>query len=109
MKEATEKVRSERTPILVEAVTYRFRGHSMADPEEYRTKEEVEEWRRRDPIASFRRRLAEESVISEEDADELDREAVAAVDESVRFADDSPFPELVSLYDDLYVLGEQVR
>src|SRR3954451_6851161 len=107
--EALRKAREDRQPQLLEAVTYRFRGHSMADPEEYRTKEEVEEWRRRDPIASFRRRLAEESVISEEDADELDREAVAGVDESVRFADDSPFPELDSLYDDLYVLGEQVR
>jgi hypothetical protein len=81
----------------------------MADPEEYRTKEEVEEWRRRDPIASFRRRLADEGVIAEEEADELDREAIAAVDESVRFADESPFPDLDSLYDDLYVLGEQVR
>jgi pyruvate dehydrogenase E1 component alpha subunit len=107
--EALRKAREERQPQLLEAVTYRFRGHSMADPEEYRTKEEVEEWRRRDPIASFRRRLADEGVISDEDADELDREAVATVDEAVRFADDSPFPDLDSLYDDLYVVGEQVR
>jgi pyruvate dehydrogenase E1 component alpha subunit len=107
--EALRRAREERQPQLLEAVTYRFRGHSMADPEEYRTKEEVEEWRRRDPIASFRRRLADEGVVSEEEAEELDREAVAAVDESVQFADNSPFPELDSLYDDLYVLGEQVR
>src|SRR4051812_49222581 len=107
--EALRRAREDRQPQLLEAVTYRFRGHSMADPEEYRTKEEVEEWRRRDPIASFRRRLADEGVISEEDAEKLDREAIEAVDESVRFADDSPFPELDSLYDDLYVLGEQVR
>ena len=107
--EALRKAREERQPQLLEAVTYRFRGHSMADPEEYRTKEEVEEWRRRDPIASFRRRLAEEDVISEADADKLDAEAIEAVDESVRFADDSPFPDLDSLYDDLYVFGEQVR
>ena len=57
--EALRRAREERQPQLLEAVTYRFRGHSMADPEEYRTKEEVEEWRRRDPIASFRRRLAD--------------------------------------------------
>src|SRR6185312_2170299 len=106
--EAVKCAREERKPQLVEAVTYRFRGHSMADPEEYRTKEEVEEWRLRDPIASFRRRLAAEGVISEEEAGRLDSEAIEAVDESVRFADDSPFPELDSLYDDLYVLGEQV-
>src|SRR3982751_6651421 len=60
MQEAIEKVRSERTPILVEAVTYRFRGHSMADPEEYRSKDQVEEWRKRDPINVFKGRMADE-------------------------------------------------
>src|SRR5437764_3702420 len=89
--EALRCAREERRPQLIEAITYRYRGHSMADPEEYRTKEEVEEWRRRDPIAAFRRRLAEESVISEEEADELDTQAVQTVDEAVAFADDSPF------------------
>jgi pyruvate dehydrogenase E1 component alpha subunit len=107
--DALQKTREERKPLLLEAVTYRFRGHSMADPEEYRTKEEVEEWRRRDPIASFRKRLADEKVISEEDAEAIDRDAVHTVDEAVQFADQSPFPDLDSLYDDLYVLGEQVR
>jgi pyruvate dehydrogenase E1 component alpha subunit len=107
--EALRRAREERQPQLLEAVTYRFRGHSMADPEEYRTKEEVEEWRRRDPIASFRSRLASEGVVPEEEAEELDREAIAAVDESVQFADNSPFPDLDSLYDDLYVFGDQIR
>src|SRR5215217_2633333 len=51
--EALRKVREEREPVLVEAITYRFRGHSMADPEEYRTKEQVEEWRKKDPIQVF--------------------------------------------------------
>ena len=55
LKEAIEQVRTERTPLLVEALTYRFRGHSMADPEQYRTKEQVEEWRERDPIPGLRR------------------------------------------------------
>src|SRR3954464_1589104 len=50
MRGATRRAREDRQPILVEAITYRFRGHSMADPEEYRTKEQVEEWRKRDPI-----------------------------------------------------------
>jgi len=107
--EALRRAREERRPQLLESVTYRFRGHSMADPEEYRTKEDVEEWRRRDPIASFRSRLASEGVISEDEAEELDKEAIAAVDESVQFADNSPFPDLDSLYDDLYVLGDQIR
>src|SRR6187455_3391450 len=70
MSEAIEKVRSDRTPILVEAVTYRFRGHSMADPEEYRSKEQVEEWRKRDPLETFAARLADESMLSEDDVKE---------------------------------------
>ena len=104
-----ESARSEREPQLVEAVTYRFRGHSMADPEQYRSKEQVEEWRRRDPIASFGRRLADEDVLSEDEQRGLDEEAVGIVDEAVRFADDSPLPDLDSLYDDLYVYGDQLQ
>jgi pyruvate dehydrogenase E1 component alpha subunit len=105
VSEAIEKARGDRQPQLVEAVTYRYRGHSMADPEEYRTKEEVEEWRRRDPIAAFAGRLAHEDVLGEEDVERIDKEAIETVDEAVRFADSSPFPELDSLYDDIYDLG----
>src|SRR3954469_4593278 len=57
MREAIRRAREDRQPILVEAITYRFRGHSMADPEEYRTKEQVAEWRKRDPINAFADRL----------------------------------------------------
>jgi pyruvate dehydrogenase E1 component beta subunit len=92
----------------VEAVTYRFRGHSMADPEEYRTKDEVEEWRERDPIQAFARRLQDEDVISKEQFEELDQKAIETVDEAVRFADESPFPDLDSLYDDVYVVDSDV-
>ncbi len=106
--EALEKARSERAPQLVEAVTYRYRGHSMADPEEYRTKDEVEEWRTRDPIATFSKRVTEEGELSEDDLKRLDDEAMKTVDEAVEFADTSAFPELNSLYDDIYVMGEQV-
>ncbi|MEA2322254.1 MAG: pyruvate dehydrogenase component alpha subunit [Solirubrobacteraceae bacterium] len=107
--EALRCAREERRPVLVEAITYRFRGHSMADPEEYRTKEQVAEWRERDPIATFGRRLVDEGALGEEDVEELDRQAVAWVDEAVAFADASPHPEPESLYDDIYVLGGQVR
>jgi pyruvate dehydrogenase E1 component alpha subunit len=108
-REALRVAREDRRPILVEAVTYRFRGHSMADPEEYRTKEQVEEWRRRDPIETFGARLVQEGVLSEDERARLDEEAVATVDEAVRFADASPHPSPESLYDDIYVLGGQVR
>jgi 2-oxoglutarate dehydrogenase complex dehydrogenase (E1) component-like enzyme len=107
--EAMRKAREDRAPQLVEAVTYRFRGHSMADPEEYRSKEEVEEWRRRDPIETFRARLADEGVLSEDEYKELDERAVKVVDESVEFADQSPFPDLDTLYEDIYVYGDQVQ
>ena len=107
--EAVRCAREERKPQLVESVTYRFRGHSMADPEEYRTKEEVEEWRKRDPIETFGKRLMDEGVVSEGDLEKLDEAAMGKIDEAVAFAEKSPFPELASLYDDIYVYGEQVK
>jgi TPP-dependent pyruvate/acetoin dehydrogenase alpha subunit len=107
--EALRRAREDRRPVLVEAITYRFRGHSMADPEEYRTKEQVAEWRKRDPIETFGRRLVDEEILDEDEREELDQAAIATVDEAVRFADDSPHPEPESLYDDVYVLGGQVR
>jgi pyruvate dehydrogenase E1 component alpha subunit len=81
----------------------------MADPEEYRTKEQVLEWRKRDPIESFANRLREEGVIQEGFFEELDHRVSERVDRAVAFADDSPFPTPESLYDDVYVLGDQVR
>jgi pyruvate dehydrogenase E1 component alpha subunit len=98
--------REERRPTLVEAFTYRFRGHSAADPEVYREKEEVEEWRKKDPIASFTERLASENALSEQDIEEITEQADRIVTEAVEFADASPEPPLESLYENLYVLGE---
>jgi len=105
---ALEKARGERAPQLVEAVTYRYRGHSMADPEEYRSKDEVQEWRARDPIATFSKRVTGEGELSEDDVKKMDDEAMKAIDAAVEFAESSPFPDLASLYDDIYVMGDQV-
>ncbi len=107
--EAVKRAREERRPILIEAETYRFRGHSMADPEEYRTKEQVEEWRKKDPIEAFAKRLEDEGILSEGDRERMDEEVVKQIDDAVRFADDSEFPPPESLYDDIYVLGGQVK
>ena len=96
VSEALRRAREQRKPQLVEALTYRYRGHSMADPEEYRSEEEVEEWQKRDPIATFADRL--DGV----DVDELDKEVIAVIDAAVEFAEESPFPQLESLYDHLY-------
>ena len=104
-REALRIAREERRPVLVEAMTYRFRGHSMADPEEYRTKEQVAEWRKRDPITQF----AEQIGLGEDDAKRLDDAAIKRVDEAVVFADAAKFPPPESLYDHIYVLGDQVK
>jgi pyruvate dehydrogenase E1 component alpha subunit len=107
--EAVRRVREDRRPVLVEAVTYRFRGHSMADPEQYRTKEEVAHWRERDPLPSFAALLVREGVIDEDERERIDERAVARVDAAVEFAEASPFPTPESLYDDVYVLDPEVR
>jgi len=102
-------VREDHQPVLVEAITYRFRGHSMADPEQYRTKEEVAQWRARDPIPAFGELLQAEGVIEQDDLARIDSEAVERVDAAVAFADASPFPAAETLYDDVYVLDDAVR
>jgi pyruvate dehydrogenase E1 component subunit alpha len=109
IERALRAAREERMPMLVEAITYRYRGHSMADPERYRTREQVEQWRARDPIALFKTRLLEAGLLDEQRYEAIDAEAMETVDEAVRFADASPFPAPESLYDDVYVLGDQVR
>jgi pyruvate dehydrogenase E1 component alpha subunit len=107
--EAVARVRAERRPLLVEAITYRFRGHSMADPEQYRTKEEVAEWRARDPIPAFAHRLEAEGILSGDKREAIDAEATARVDAAVAFAEASPLPAPESLYDDVYVLDRVAR
>jgi pyruvate dehydrogenase E1 component alpha subunit len=102
--QAIARVREERRPLLVEAVTYRFRGHSMADPEQYRSKEEVAQWRERDPIPAFGDLLVAQGVIDEPARAQIDAQALARVDAAVQFAEASPFPPAASLYDDVYVL-----
>jgi len=96
--------REERKPRLIEAFTYRFRGHSAADPEVYREKEEVEEWRTKDPIETFAGRCVEAGALGQEEVDRIHEDADEAVVEAVEFADGSPEPPLDSLYDNLYVV-----
>ncbi len=107
--EAIQIAREQRQPVLVEAVTYRFRGHSMADPEEYRTKEQVDEWRKRDAIAVFGDQLVAAGMLDAAARERMDRETIERVDRAVAFADASPHPSPNALYDDIYVLGDQVR
>jgi pyruvate dehydrogenase E1 component alpha subunit len=81
----------------------------MADPEEYRTREQVDQWRARDPLVTFGARLEAEGVLTADEREAIDREAIEKVDAAVLFAENSPFPPPEALYDDVYVLGEQVQ
>ncbi len=96
--------RDEGRPTLVEASTYRYRGHSAADPEIYRDKEEVEEWLEKDPIETFIQACGD--TLSEKDIEAIRTEADETVKAAVEFADNSPEPPLETLYDELYVVGE---
>jgi len=100
--------REERQPTLIEAFTYRYRGHSAADPEVYREKAEVEEWQQKDPIETYGERLVSEKVLTREQVEEMRADAERIVLEAVEFADSSSEPQLDSLYDHLYVYGDQV-
>jgi pyruvate dehydrogenase E1 component alpha subunit len=100
--EGIRLAREERKPTLLEAFTYRFRGHSAADPEVYREREEVEEWREKDPIESFARRCVEAGVLGEREIREVRDKAETTVLEAVEFAEASPEPALDTLYENLY-------
>ena len=86
-KKAVEHVRAGKGPYLLELRTYRFRAHSMFDPELYREKSEVEEWKARDPIWTFVGHLKELNLIDQERLNELERDVLLEVDEAVRFAE----------------------
>lgn len=100
--EAMEHVRSGKGPILVEAVTYRWFGHSTSDPGKYRTKEEVEEWKKKDPILKFRNYLIEQKIADAATLDKISAESKSAVEESVKYgmAGEQPSPE--SAFEDIF-------
>lgn len=102
MREAIERTRAGEGPCLLELMTYRFRGHSTADPELYRSKEEVAEWRARDPIVQFREWCVAEGYATDEEFAAIDAEVEQVVDEAAKFADESPEPDPDTLYDYVY-------
>jgi pyruvate dehydrogenase E1 component alpha subunit len=104
--EGIRLAREERRPTLIEAFTYRFRGHSAADPEVYREREEVEKWQGKDPIEGFARRCIEAGVLGERELGEVREKAEAAVLAAVEFAEASPEPALDTLYEGLYAVTD---
>jgi pyruvate dehydrogenase E1 component alpha subunit len=90
-------------PCMLEAVSYRYRGHSVADPARYRSKEEVQSWRDQDPIERFYRQLRDAGVMSDEERQEIEQRVDQQVQEAVEFAENSPEPDPAGLLEFLYV------
>ncbi|MGX7687633.1 pyruvate dehydrogenase (acetyl-transferring) E1 component subunit alpha [Flectobacillus sp. BAB-3569] len=100
---AAERARAGEGPTFLEFKTYRYRGHSMSDPQKYRTKEEVEAYKMRDPIEQVRQAILENDFATEEDLAAIDAKIKARVEESVKFAEESPWPDASEAYKDVYV------
>ena len=100
--EAVERARKGQGPTFIEAITYRFRGHSMADPMVYRKKTEEEEWRTKGPILRMRRHMEELGLLDESDMKALEAEVDEIVEDSVDFADKSPVLPYDAISDDVY-------
>jgi pyruvate dehydrogenase E1 component alpha subunit len=100
--DAAQRVRSGEGPMFLEAICYRFRGHSMSDPEFYRHKDEVEHWRRLDPIKRLREQMLSEGVLTEDDFARMEESAGELAEAAARFADESPEPSIETLHDFVY-------
>lgn len=101
--EMIEAIREGDGPMFLEVMTYRFRGHSMGDPERYRKAEEVHKWQENDPIGIYRKYILENNIATEEELNAQDDEGIKVVEEAVQFAENSPEPDAEELYKDIYV------
>ncbi len=102
--QAVARARAGEGPSLLECRTYRFYGHTVFDnPLSYRTKEEEDRWRARDPLKLFREAVLPLGEITLEELDQIDAEAAQLMEDAIKFADESPLPDPVEIYDDVYV------
>jgi pyruvate dehydrogenase E1 component alpha subunit len=106
MDEAAQRARAGEGPTFLEMRTYRFKGHSMSDPQKYRTKEEVESYKAKDPIEIVKQAIEKNGYADEKWFEEITAKIKAQVDEAVQFAEDSPWPEASELYTDVYVQSD---
>lgn len=97
-QEAVARARAGEGPTLIEALTYRFRGHSLADPDELRTKDEKEFWFSRDPIKKLANYLIEKNLATEAELKDIERKVQDVIDDAVKFAESSPEPDPSELY-----------
>ncbi|MGW8225218.1 MAG: pyruvate dehydrogenase (acetyl-transferring) E1 component subunit alpha [Anaerolineales bacterium] len=101
-EEHLEYIRAGNGPFFLEAVTYRFRGHSMGDPERYREKDEIEKWKEEDPIGIYRKYLVGEKITTIAGLDAIDEQVEQEVQEAVEFAESSPEPAAEALFEHIY-------
>lgn len=99
---AVKRAREGDGPTLLEMKTYRYKGHSISDPQKYRTKEEVEEYKSKDPIIMIRQTILDNKFASEEELDAIDKSVQDKVEASVKFAEESPWPDASELTEDVY-------
>jgi pyruvate dehydrogenase E1 component alpha subunit len=100
---AVKRAREKGGPTLLEIKTYRYKGHSMSDPQKYRTKEEMEEYKLQDPIETTLVKLKEEYKLSDKDIEVINERVKAQVEESVNFAEESPWPDDSEVFKDVYI------
>jgi pyruvate dehydrogenase E1 component alpha subunit len=103
IEEATKRARNDGGPTLLDIRTYRYKGHSMSDPQKYRSKEEVSEWIDQDPILHVLNIIKENKWLSDKEIEDISAWVKKEVDESVKFAEESPYPDPEELYEDVYV------
>ncbi len=103
MHEVINYVRSGNGPAIVEVESYRWFGHSTADAGVYRTKEEVDSWKAKDPVKRYRAYLIENEIATEEELAAIEAQVIKEVEEGVKFAEESPFPDMSVAFEDVFV------
>lgn len=103
MDEAVQRARAGEGPTFLEIRTYRYKGHSMSDPAKYRTKEELEEYKGRDPLITVKKAILENKYADEEWLKGVEADVKKVVEDSVKFAEESPYPDPKEIYEDVYV------
>lgn len=103
---AADRARAGEGPTFLEFRTYRYRGHSMSDPQKYRSKEEVEQYKQRDPIEMVKHRILEQGIATEDDLTAIDQKIKKIVDEAVKFAEESPYPPAEEAFKDVYMQSD---
>ena len=102
IKRAAKRGRKGDGPTLLNIETYRYKGHSMSDPQKYRTKDEVQEYQEKDPITHVKNVLLDQKWMTADEIKAVEKEVKAEVEEAVKFAEESPLPEPHELYEDVY-------